>query len=122
MMNEETGAVAGGKVVHALSGVPYELYVGRAMPRHHLIQSPYANPYKVGRDGDLAQVLDLFETHAHEDIDLETLRLRLWHPAPILACWCAPIDGTPLTLADPEICHGQILLRLAADRNAGLQK
>jgi hypothetical protein len=109
-----------GRVVHVLSGVPYELYVGRAMPRYHLPESSYANPYKVGRDGDLAKVLELYELHAQENIDLETLRLFLWHPDPVLACWCAPKDGTPLTLSSPEICHEQTLLRLAAEGNASL--
>jgi hypothetical protein len=109
-----------GRVVHVLSGVRYELYVGRAAPRYHLPESPYANPYKVGRDGDLTKVLELYELHAQENIDLETLRLFLWHPDPVLACWCAPKDGTPLTLSSPEICHEQTLLRLAAEGNASL--
>lgn len=109
-----------GSVVHVFSGVPYELYVGRAMPRYHLPESPYANPYKVGRDGDPTKVLELYELYARENIDLETLQLLLWHPGPVLACWCAPKDGTPLTLSGPEICHGQILLRLAAEANTGL--
>ncbi|WP_047865452.1 DUF4326 domain-containing protein [Rubrobacter aplysinae] len=115
MAKEQTGSV-----VYVLSEVPYELYVGRAMPRYHLPESPYANPYKVGRDGDLPKVLELYELHARENIDLETLRLFLWHPSPVLACWCAPKDGTPLTLYSPEICHGQTLLRLAAEGNASL--
>jgi hypothetical protein len=117
MMSNEPGD-NGGQVVNVLSGVPYELYVGRAMPRHYLPESPYANPYKVGRDGDLAEVLDLYERHARENIDLQRLRLLLWRPTPVLACWCAPRDGTPLMLADPEVCHGQILLRLAAQAAA----
>jgi hypothetical protein len=56
------------------------------MPRHHLSESPYANPYKVGRDGDLAEVLDLYERHAHENIDLQKLRLFAWRPTAVLAC------------------------------------
>lgn len=119
-----------GRVVHVLSGADYDLYIGRAAPRYGLADSPWANPYKVGRDGNLAKVLSSFEEHiayrcgsrvAGVDMQrgvirnantihrLELMKLRDL----TLACWCAPKDGTPLTLEDPEVCHGQILLRLA---------
>lgn len=132
--------MSGGRVVHALSGEPYDFYIGRAMNRYGLEKSFWANPYKVGRDGDLPTVLASFEEHvsylcgrriigldmnegprrtSHTLHRVELAKLR----GLTLACWCAPKDGTPLTLEEPasartgeargEVCHGQVLLRLA---------
>ena len=121
-----------GNVVHVLSGADYDLYIGREAPRYGLAASPWANPYKIGRDGDRRTVLSRFEEHIAyrcgsrvSGVDmqhgvirntntihrLQLIRLRDL----VLACWCAPKDGTPLTLDDPEVCHGQTLLRLAAE-------
>lgn len=105
-----------GRVVYVLSGVDYEVYVGRAMPRYDLPESPWANPYKIGRDGDRAEVLALYEEYVRETFGLERIWLAFGYPAPVLACWCANRNGTPLTLADPEVCHAQILLRLAGQK------
>ena len=124
-----------GCVVHVLSAAPYALYVGRAMPRYQLPESPWSNPYKVGRDGDLSTVLARFEeriSYLCSDASSELASvpgLRRTFPTLgkvelakldglTLACWCAPRDGTPLTVSDPEVCHGQILLRLAAQASA----
>lgn len=120
-----------GSVVHVLSGTDYDLYIGRAVPRYGLPDSPWANPYKVGRDGDLHEVLLAYEEHiAYRcgsrvigvDMRRGIIRTPTIHSRELgklrnltLACWCALKDGTPLTLDDPEICHGQILLRLAAE-------
>lgn len=101
------------KVVHVLSGADWEIYVGRAMPRYSLPESPWANPYKIGRDGDRAEVLARYEEYVRENFGLERIRLAFGYPSPVLACWCAPKDGQPLILDKPEVCHAQILLRLA---------
>ena len=101
------------KVVHVLSGADWEVYVGRAMPRYSLPESPWANPYKIRRDGSRAEVLALYEEYVRQRFGLDRVWLAFGYPSPVLACWCANRDGTPLTLADPEICHAQILLRLA---------
>lgn len=101
------------KIVHVLSGTDWEVYVGRANPRYGLPESPWANPYKIGRDGNRSEVLALYEEYVLESFGLYRIWLAFGYPSPVLACWCSPRDGTPLTLADPEICHAQILLRLA---------
>lgn len=128
---ERTADKENGCVVHVLSGAPYDRYVGRAMPRYGLSESLWANPYKAGRDGDLGPVLSKFEEHISYlirpkvygvDMNRGVQRLgRTFHRIELakldgltLACWCAPKNGTPLTLSDREVCHGQILLRLAA--------
>ncbi len=126
-----------GRVVHVLSEASYDIYVGRAMLRYRLPQSPWANPYKVGRDGDLATVLAKFEeriSYYCDDASAEFAmipNMRRTFPTInkvelakldglTLACWCPDRDGTPLTPYDPEVCHGQILLRLAARAAAEL--
>lgn len=106
------------KVVHVLSGAEWEVYVGRANPRYGLPESPWANPYKIGRDGNRSEVLALYEEYVLESFGLDRIWLAFGYPSPVLACWCSPRDGTPLTLEGPasargEICHAQILLRLA---------
>jgi hypothetical protein len=119
-----------GKVVHILSGAPYDVYVGRAMPRYGLPKSIWANPYRIGVTGPLPKVLRRYEKD-----------LRYWmkdtpgaNPAPepwnhranliasvvalrgkTLACWCCDKSGPPLTVDDPVICHAQILLKLAEE-------
>jgi hypothetical protein len=126
-----------GSVVHVPSGASYDRYIGRAMPRYGLAESVWANPYKVGRDGDLVTVIAKFEKHISyycDDASAELAMvpgLRRTFPTInkvelakldglTLACWCPDRDGTPLTPHDPEVCHGQILLRLAAQAAAEL--
>lgn len=125
--------MSGGRVIHVLSSQPYDMYIGREMRRYSLEESVWANPYKVGRDGDLGEVLEKFEEHVkylsrrmisnvdithgvHRDApslrEKELLALR----GLTLACWCAPPkNGAPLTLEEPEVCHGQVLLRIAEE-------
>jgi Domain of unknown function (DUF4326) len=64
--------------------------------------SRWGNPFKIGKDGDRAQVIHLFETYARDRMAgepgwLEALRGK------DLACWCPP----------GEACHADMLLRLA---------
>lgn len=108
-----------GKVIHVLSGAPYDLYIGRAMPRYGLTESPYANPFKVGKHGDLVTALARYEDHQREIFEEYPSALvnvqEMIRRGITLACWCAPRDGTPLKPGDEEICHGQVLLRLAKE-------
>ena len=84
---------------------PYDVYIGRRMPG--LEQSPFANPFKVGRDGSLEEVLEKYRTHAkHLQATsrefaqaLEGLRGRR------IGCWCRP-----------RRCHGDILLELLGEQ------
>lgn len=74
-------------------------YVGRQAPG--LRRSPYANPFKIGRDAvDAAEAKQLYRLHA-EVFDVATLRRDL--AGHDLACWCA--------LDQP--CHADVLLELA---------
>ena len=62
--------------------------------------SPWANPYKVGRDGTREEVVRKYRRYIKRkikdgDVDLEDLRGK------ILGCWCKP-----------DNCHGDILVEL----------
>ena len=106
-----------GKVVHVLGRKPYDLYVGRAMPRYGLAASPLRNEHKIGRDGTRDDVLRMYEKDLRRNLDLRPdtcLPLLADVRGKTLACWCAPKSGV-LTPEDPEVCHGQILLRLAEE-------
>lgn len=106
-----------GRVVHALSNAPYDLYVGRSMPRYGLFNNVLANPFRVGRDGDLEEVLDKYERMVRGRIEFdEPLAATVYSLRDsVLACWCAPKEGPGLTIYDELICHGQVLLKLAEE-------
>lgn len=72
------------------------LYIGRGVRGQPA--SPWKNPYRVGRDGTLDQVLARYAA----DLDANTALLaRLPELAGmVLVCWCAP-----------QPCHGEELLR-----------
>ena len=68
-------------------------------------------PYKEG-----ANILMRYEDHVRARPDLVAALPEL--QGNILGCWCAPAGG--VTLADPPICHGQVLAKLVGKIRAGL--
>ena len=93
---------AGTRVVHALRE-PYEVYIGRASPRYGLPQSPFANPFKIGRDGDRATVIAKYRAWLLGQPALLTRLPEL--RGKVLGCWCKQ-----LTRDIP--CHGDVLVEL----------
>lgn len=80
---------------------PFDIYIGRASPRRRLKASKFANPFKIGRDGDRAQVLEKYRNYLRSRPDLiEAARREL--RGKVLGCWCKP-----------EACHGDILAAVA---------
>lgn len=82
-----------------------EVYIGRQMNMGgwNLTKSKWANPYKVGKDGNIFEVLDKYEQHIRTTSlynELEELRGKE------LGCWCKP---------DP--CHGDVLIKLLNETN-----
>lgn len=77
---------------------PYDVYVGRAMPRFRLAGSKWGNP---SREWDA----DDYERHllSRKDLIAQLPELR----GRVLACWCAPPGGLPLVR--PFMCHAQVL-------------
>jgi hypothetical protein len=72
---------------------PGAVYVGRP--------TKWGNPYKVGPDGDHAEVVRKFRAYiCADDLIFEIGELR----GKDLVCWCAPAP-----------CHADVLLELAND-------
>lgn len=82
-------------VVH--KSKPHGVYIGRAYS--FLPQSPYHNPFYLGRDGDREEVLLKFAEYwyAPEQVDLRA-QARKELPYRILGCWCKP-----------KACHGDVI-------------
>lgn len=106
-----SGHNPGGRVVHVTDRVAGAVYVGRAMPRLGLPESPFGNGYKIGRDGDRAICI----AHYHDDLmHYAGTPSDLLHRLPELrgkplACWCRH-DGEERTTANA--CHGDVLLEV----------
>lgn len=74
-------------------GIPVgSVYIGRG--------SPWGNPFKVGKHGTRAQVIERFRREVLPDLDLT--KLRGHH----LICHCAP-----------QACHGDAILWALGRRN-----
>lgn len=88
------------RVVNVASGEAFDVYVGRAAPRCGLKASPFANPFRIGRDGDRGEVIARYRAWLAERPELlaQVRGLRGLR----LACWCAP-----------EACHAGVLAELA---------
>lgn len=65
--------------------------------------SPFANRFKIGRDGSRADVIRKYEADMIERLDKDPSLVKelLKIKGKCLGCWCAP-----------EPCHGDVLLRL----------
>lgn len=95
-------------VVH-VSYAPFDVYIGRAVPRRGLAASPWASPFKVGRDGDHALVVNRYRAWllTRPDLMARLGELR----GKTLGCWCK-VPGAE------KPCHGDVLADLA--KGAGL--
>lgn len=81
-----------------------DVYVGRRMHMGgwELVESKWANPYKVGKDGTREEVLEKYRKYVltRKDLIAELPELH----GKTLGCWCKP-----------EPCHGDVLLELVAE-------
>ena len=98
------------RVVHVKDQVPGAVYIGRAMPRQGLKASPFANPFKIGKDGSRDDVLRKYENQLRDRLAssrrqsiCDELFDLIGKP---LACWCRK-DGETLTADNRG--HGDIL-------------
>lgn len=88
-------------VVHA-SKAPFDVYIGRAVPRWNFTASIWANPYKIGLHGNRREVIDKYRawlTTSRPDLMARLPELR----GKALGCWCRPLLP----------CHGDVLAELA---------
>lgn len=70
---------------------------GKRFPPH---DSPWANPFKIGKDGTRDEIMDMYAVYIKKkikdgELDIETLRGKT------LGCWCKP-----------ERCHGDVLVAI----------
>ena len=86
----------GGEVVQDCT-----LYIGRECRQGgwSLEASPWANPFKVGRDGSIDEVLAKYEAHVRGQRSLMERIPEL--AGQTLGCWCSP-----------KPCHGDVLVKL----------
>jgi hypothetical protein len=80
---------------------PSFVYVGRANPRKRLAGSPYANPFKIGEDGDRAEAIAKYRQWLQSQPEL-IARVRRELAGKTLVCWCAPLP-----------CHADVLREIA---------
>lgn len=80
---------------------PDFVYVGRAMTRLRLRGSPFANPFRIGQDGDRDEVIAKYREWILARPELVE-RARRELKGKKLGCWC-----------DPEPCHAHVLRELA---------
>jgi hypothetical protein len=85
-------------VVH--KSKPHGIYIGRAYSM--MPQSPYHNPFHVGKDGTREEVYLKFAVYwyAEEQRELRA-KARAELPFRILGCWCK-------LRVKSELCHGDI--------------
>lgn len=83
----------------------FTVYIGRANARYGLPQSKFANPFKIGPDGDRDQVIAKYRAYVLSRPDLLEALADINYAR--LGCWCSP-----------EKCHGDVLAELIAEREA----
>lgn len=69
--------------------------------------SPWRNPYKIGRDFDRAGTIKAYRHYLSQNLHL-VARLSELRDQP-LACWCRHDGQSP---TDATACHGDVLLDL----------
>lgn len=81
--------------------------------------SEWANPFKLGKDGDRATVLQKYEAHVRGRLANDPAMQERLHQLSNkrLGCWCVPKEVHADDVIEDEqiLCHGQILLKLRGD-------
>ena len=88
---------------------PFTLYIGRANRRYNLPQFKWANPFRIGPDGDRDKVIAKYRVYVLSRPDLLEALADINYAR--LGCWCAP-----------ERCHGDVLAELIAEREAAADR
>jgi hypothetical protein len=65
----------------------------------NLPQSKWANPFKVGKDGDLKEVLSKYQVYLDEKIEKGFLNVEELRGKKLM-CWCVP-----------NKCHGEVIAK-----------
>lgn len=104
------------KVVHCMRE-PYTVYIGRRNVRKGLPESKWANKFRIGPDGDRAEVLRKYRawllTQKHLMADLHELEGQT------LGCWCLEEPVMVLRKPEDQECHGEILMEMVHNLRRG---
>ncbi len=93
--------------VNEMSKFPDAVYIGRAIPARHLVNSIWRNPFKISKSQDRAEVIRLFREYLYAPENKHLLAsLKLLDGRP-LACWCRFSHEEPY---EGNCCHGDILI------------
>jgi hypothetical protein len=91
------------EVVNIKTGARYDVYIGRYNKSRNLPESPWNNPYVIGRDGTRDEVIAKYKARLWQMMNgpnATYLRKRLMElDGKVLGCWCKP-----------EPCHGDVLV------------
>ncbi len=90
------------KLVHVLRE-PFDIYIGRKNSQYDLPQSPWANPFVIGKDGTREEVIEQYRDWIQTQPKLLEMLPEL--KGKTLACWCK-------TAENPLPCHGEVLIGL----------
>lgn len=85
---------------------PYDIYIGRDVKRLGIKKSPYANPFKIGRDGTREEVIEKYRKWLLNQPELVE-RAKRELKGKVLGCWCKP-----------EACHGDVLVEIVDSEGA----
>ena len=98
------------RVVHVADKIKDAVYVGRSMPRQGLAGSVLANPYRIGPDGDRAEVVARYRSRLWSRLrcgDAAVLdALIALRDVSAMSCWCRR-DGEARSAANS--CHADVV-------------
>lgn len=105
-LKAKTGTSPVTRVVH-VKEAPFDVYIGRQMGGG-IEGSIWGNPFKVGPDGTLEEVVTKYHAHVERNPELmaQVRALR----GKTLGCWCKSKDNPH------KLCHGDVLAALADGR------
>lgn len=73
--------------------------------------SSWANPFKVGRNGTLTEVLEKYEIYIREKISRKEMNIEELR-GKTLACWCVETRTSKVKPRAEWKCHGECLLSI----------
>lgn len=91
------------RVVHCLKE-KYDVYIGRWNPRVP-INSEWANPYKIGIDGDRMECCRKYKKDFYSNSELQAKAIRELK-GKVLGCWCKEEGKSE----EETLCHGDIII------------